>query len=154
MKKAVLWALAAAAALAAVMCAPAPMWARQAFYGPAAPPITHVAYAATVRGEIDSLAATARTTRTESAVCLAGYAVSNDTLTLATLTVGEYDRADSVAIYSHTPICPHGVPSLHTHVAYAGFPRPSATDVETERATGMWAAILSVTDSGWRVIVY
>jgi hypothetical protein len=159
-KKIVRWlALAAGATLAGVCATPAHVWAQSdpspGIAAPAAPPVAHVAYAPWVQTALDSMARAARSTRTESAVCLAAYSVNGDTLTLVRFSAADYFAADSAAIYAKGPrICPEGVPPLHTHVAYDGFPRPSETDVLTERATGLWALILSVTDSSWRVIVY
>jgi hypothetical protein len=137
-----------AAIVAATCAAPPPAFSQ------APPPVHHIAMTRGAFQTLDSLATQARSTRTENAACLADYGVARDTLFLVRFIGASYAKADSVTISSTTPICPFGVPTIHSHVAYDGYPQPSQVDVETSVKVGLWGMILSVTDSAWRIIVY
>lgn len=122
----------------------------------AAPPVKIIAMELGAKQTLDSLANTARSTRTENAACLTRYSVHNDTLVLSAFGPARYAKADSVNIwvYVGAPMCQSGAPTIHSHVAYDGFPGPSNMDVATQASIGIWGMILSVRDSAWRIIVY
>lgn len=122
--------------------------------GQATPPVAHVAFSRDAIHTLDSLATEARTQRVENAACLTSYGVSGDTLFLAAFSRAAYVKADSIGIFAFAPVCASGVPTLHSHVAFDGYPQPSDTDLETELHIGTWGMILSVTDTAWRIIVY
>lgn len=124
-----------------VVCAQAP------------PPINTVVVEGQARRFLDSLAQDARANRIENAGCLTRYAVRGNTLIVEELRPAVYVYADSVAIYAHAQICAQGVPSIHTHVAYDGWPHPSDTDLNTNAVRGIWGLLLSVRNNNYTFVL-
>ncbi len=130
----------------------------------ATPPVTKLRIESSAQHTLDSLANESRTNRVEIASCLSSYTVKGDSLILSRFSPADYLGADSVSVSVHVnwmrpepepvPACPLGVPVLHSHVAAGGYPFPSDRDMATKHYLGMWALLLSVGDSSWRIIVY
>lgn len=123
-------------------------------YAQAAPAVRTIHVAPGGSRQLDSLASVSRETRLEAALCLNEYSVKDSVLTLSHFTLARYDSTDSVTIYAHAPLCPIGTPTVHSHVAYDGYPQPSEVDFATAHNTGFWSLILSVRDNGWSVHGY
>lgn len=135
-------------------------WSCGVAYAQALPPLTSLRVTREAARSLDSLASTSRDDRVETAGCVTAYSVRDSVLTIERVTSANYLRADSTTIYTDTtggtfrPVCPVGVPSVHAHVAYGGYPAPSPTDIATQQRVGIWCLLLSVLDNGWRVIAY
>jgi hypothetical protein len=143
------------AAITVVACAAAkPATAPRPVKVPPPPPVVTLAVAPPAKQFLDSLADDSRTNYVETAGCITGYAVVGDTLVLGRLEGASYDHADSVNIWSFTPLCPPGVPTIHSHILPRVWAPASRTDSLTSARVGTWAIILVVQDSGWRIIVY
>lgn len=123
------------------------------------PPVSRMQLSPQASRFLDSLANEAREQRIENGACVTKYAVRDSTIWLEELGPAHYVRADSVTIWADSTqtypgICPMGVPSIHSHVAFRGLTPPSDIDRETARRRGMWNLLLSVRENGWLVVLY
>lgn len=104
---------------------------------------------------LDSLATEARATNVENAGCAIAYSVRDSILTIEKFGPASYTKADSVAIYSEGPLCPHGVPVVHTHIdVEMTTDRPSDIDYGSRNRGGVWCLLVSVLSNGWVVRVF
>lgn len=120
----------------------------------APPPVTHMVIAPQAWASLDSLARDARARYAENAACLTRYTVHDSTMTVEAFGPAVYLSADSVAIRASGPICNFGVPSVHTHIAFNGWPQASDQDRLTARYRGIWNLLLSVRENGWTLLLY
>jgi len=139
-----------AAIVAATCAAPPPAFSQ------APPPVHHFGASPQAKSFLDSLATEARTKRIENAGCLTGYAVIGDTLILGRIAAATYEHADSANIYGFvtTPMCPFGVPAIHSHNTAIVKPTPSRLDFNSSVREGFWAVVLIVRDTSWQITVY
>jgi len=125
-------------------------------YAQAVPPLSRLLLTREAAASLDSLASRSRDERVETAGCVTAYSVRDSLLTIERIGPASYLSSDSTTIRTdsaHT-VCPIGVPNVHSHVAFHGWPEPSQVDQETQRRVGVWCLLLSVLDNGWRVVVY
>lgn len=118
------------------------------------PPINHIGVTADARHVLDSLAHDARTHRVENGACVVAYHVTDSTLVLDRLAGAIYESADSISIRANGAICHPGVPTIHSHVSFDGWPYPSGVDSATAKVRGTWNLILSVHDVGYFLVLY
>lgn len=121
------------------------------------PPITRMVLSPQASRFLDSLANDARENRRENGGCIGAYAVRDSVIHVERIDAASYATADSVSIgvaSGTVGICPEGVPTIHSHVAWQGKTPPSQIDRETARYRGTWNALLSVRENGWLLVIY
>jgi hypothetical protein len=123
-------------------------------YAQRVPPVNIVGVSVLATHFLDSLAHESRVRRVETADCVVRYAVMHDTLLVSTVEGAAYVHGDSAHVYSYGPICPLGVPAVHTHLLPNIDPRPSAIDSASARVGGIWSLVLVVQDTSWRLLIY
>lgn len=105
--------------------------------------------------QMDSLAATSRALRVETAACVTSYAVQDGTTTIRALGPATYAGADSVTIFGWggAPMCAPGEPTVHTHIH--GVVVASGVDsVSKWRDDAPFALIVAITPSAWVLVRY
>lgn len=119
------------------------------------PPVNRLIVGPQAARFLDSLVLDAREHRTENGGCVSGYEVSDSVLTVTRVIGATYLKADSMTIAADAPgICPPGMPTIHTHVAFRGLSLPSDTDYNTGRLRGMWNLLLQARENGWLLFLY
>lgn len=102
---------------------------------------------------LDSIATAARVKRVETAACVNEFTL--DPLTIDVLGPATYVFADSISINTKTGtgLCPLGVPTIHTHVAYGGVAQASEVDVRQKFRDGVPFALILVVRDGTSFMV-